>query len=136
MVEAQVSVHSGFEGLKVKSVGKDGSRERVLVHSSHGVKRIGEQSGLGLFQFNSEMMLGFGKSQASVRFIEFQLIRAHGLKVSIKQESQETLLRWANWSWEVIRVGSSINQISQSYANHRLPRPADPSNKRFYAFPI
>ena len=47
------------------SVGKEGGRQRVLVRWSHGDKRIGEWSGLTLFQFSREGMLGIGKSRAT-----------------------------------------------------------------------
>ena len=40
-----MSVHHGFEGLKVLSVGKDGGWERYPVALSHGDKRIAERSG-------------------------------------------------------------------------------------------
>ena len=59
-------MHSGFEGSKVISVGKDGGRERVPIIWSHWEKRIGEWSGPALFQFNCERLLGICKTCARV----------------------------------------------------------------------
>ena len=62
--EVEVLVHSGFEGLKVKSDGKDGGRERISVPWGHGDKRIGEWNSRTLFQFYLERVLGIGETRA------------------------------------------------------------------------